>query len=342
MSIERELFEQIRLKDDNHLFHREGQTLEFKEQFNWAGIAEYLPDFAAFANNKGGMIVFGVTDVPRILSGLNAKAHNAFSKIDPEKISGYIIDCFSGHIEWDYCLIQSDKKYFSCFKVFPAKVKPIITKKDAGKETILKNGEIYFRYGGRTQKINFPELEEIINQRIRKNNLDWIEKVSTIAISGPENSAVLDMKNRNLSFSKSEKIFVDANLIDEVNLIQEGNFSEVDGEKTLKLIGSVKSVDTVEVVKEVVRDRLSDYPLSAMQLAKEIAKKNNKCSTNKVWKIIHNEGLKRNSKYSMFNFRKASDLKRYEETGKVRSGTPSIYKKTAIDHIINIFENTDL
>ena len=54
--------ELLRTKADGRLFHREGQELEFKEQFNLAGLAEYFRDFAAFANNRGGYMVFGVTE----------------------------------------------------------------------------------------------------------------------------------------------------------------------------------------------------------------------------------------------------------------------------------------
>ena len=337
--IEERLLEAIRLKDDGHLYHREGQTLEFKEQFNWSGIADYLRDFAAFSNNKGGILVFGVTDVPRDLSGLSENAISAFKKIDPEKISGYLLEYFSGHIEWDHCLIQVEGKCFSCFEIQTASVKPIIAKKDAGKNTVLKNGEIYFRYGGRTQKINYPELEEIINSRIRKNNTDWIDRVSEIGQSGPENTAVLDIPNRNLTLPNSNQVFIDSKLMDEVNLIQEGKFTEVDGEKTLKLIGTVTPVDTVEVVREVVEDKLSKYTLGAMQLAAKIRQKCPTCTTNKIWKIIAAEGLKENPKYSTYHFRKASDRERYESTRRVKINTASIYTPEAIDHIINLYNN---
>lgn len=341
MSLEEKLLEQIRLKDDGHLFHREGQTLEFKEQFNWAGVADYYRDFAAFSNNKGGMIVFGVSDVPRELVGLSREAIDAFKKIDPEKISGHLLENFSGHIEWEHCLIEHRKKLFACFAIQCATVKPIIAKKDAGRGTVLKNGEIYFRYGGRTQKINYPELEAIINSRIRRNNLDWIEKVSQIGSSGPENTAVLDIAKRKLSFGETKEIYVDAKLIQDVNLVKEGQFSETEGGKTLKLTGSVTPVDTIEVVKEVIEDKLAKYTLSAEQLALRIKQKQHDCSKNKVWKIIAEEGIKFNAEYSCFNFRKASDLERYDLTGRVRKGTPSIYSESAIDHIVNIFQNSD-
>src|SRR5262245_51164384 len=55
-----------------YLRHREGQELEFKEQFNLAGLADYFRDFAAFANNRGGYLIFGVQDSPRIPIGLSA------------------------------------------------------------------------------------------------------------------------------------------------------------------------------------------------------------------------------------------------------------------------------
>ena len=43
----------LRTRDDGTLVHSESMTLEFKESFNYAGLADYYRDFAAFANNKG-------------------------------------------------------------------------------------------------------------------------------------------------------------------------------------------------------------------------------------------------------------------------------------------------
>ena len=38
--------ELLELRPDGNLYHRESQTLEFKESFNFAGLAEYFRDFA--------------------------------------------------------------------------------------------------------------------------------------------------------------------------------------------------------------------------------------------------------------------------------------------------------
>ena len=59
--------------DPNHpgrLASRENSRLEYKQSFNWSGRAGYAKTMAAFANNAGGFIVFGVKDSPHDLVGL--------------------------------------------------------------------------------------------------------------------------------------------------------------------------------------------------------------------------------------------------------------------------------
>jgi len=46
---------------------------EFKISFNWNSRDKYAKSMAAFANNKGGYIVFGVKDKPLDLVGLQSK-----------------------------------------------------------------------------------------------------------------------------------------------------------------------------------------------------------------------------------------------------------------------------
>ena len=137
-----EIKELLRLRSDGNLRHRESQTLEFKESFNFAGLSEYFRDFAAFANNKGGWLIFGVKDRPkRELIGLSDKSVEQFDKIDPEKISGFLLNLFSGDIVWEHDIVEINSMNFGVFFIAEAKVKPIICKKDEGE---IRNGEIYF------------------------------------------------------------------------------------------------------------------------------------------------------------------------------------------------------
>lgn len=114
----------LSLRADGNLYHRESQTLEFKEAFNFAGLAEYFRDFSAFANNKGGWLIFGVKDKPkRELIGLSAKSYDQIDKLDPEKISGFLLDIFAGNIQWEHEVFSIGGKKFGVFYIARSKDK---------------------------------------------------------------------------------------------------------------------------------------------------------------------------------------------------------------------------
>ena len=130
---EKEITELLRTSPAGGLFHRENQELEFKEQFNLAGLADYFKDFAAFANNKGGCLIFGISDSPRQLTGLLKSAIEQFEKIDPEKITGFLLDIFSGNISWEAAMITHKGMTFGVFKISQAITKPMSLKRMRGK-----------------------------------------------------------------------------------------------------------------------------------------------------------------------------------------------------------------
>jgi len=61
---------QFRSSASNQLKSRESGWLEFKESFNWNAKSKYAKSIAAFANRKGGYLVYGVRNSPRELIGL--------------------------------------------------------------------------------------------------------------------------------------------------------------------------------------------------------------------------------------------------------------------------------
>ena len=201
----------LRIKD-KYLYHREGQELEFKEQFNLAGLADYFRDFAAFANNRGGYLIFGVKDSPRIPVGLSNSSFNQFDKVDPQKITGFLLEIFSSDIRWEQATIKIKGKNFGVWRVYPAYTKPVIAKKDEGKDQIIKNGEIYYRYAGRTQKIQFAELENIINHRVEQNNNQWLDLMKKIGHAGPQNAAILDTEKSLIEKDESRILVLDEDL----------------------------------------------------------------------------------------------------------------------------------
>lgn len=330
----------LKIKDDGILHHRESQSLEFKESFSLSALSDYFRDFAAFANNQGGYLIFGIVDRPRReLKGLSKKSYDQFDKLDPELITGDLLDIFSCAIHWEHDVIEIEDMKFGYFYIYEALLKPIICKKDAGKNQDIKNGEIYYRYGGRTQKIQYGELEYIINKRIEQNNNQWIDLVNKIGKSKPENVAILDTEKGIIAKEKSQILVVDEELVKEFQWIKEGEFSETKGEKTLKLVGKVQPIDQIEVIKKVKANKLKDYPLGAHDLAAEIKKKNSKIKRSQVWTAIKNTNLKNNKQYSDYVFKKLSQEKDFEENGILAKCTSSIYKYEAVEYLLEYIQD---
>lgn len=333
--------ELLRVKPDGRLFHREGQELEFKEQFNFAGLAEYLRDFAGFANNRGGYLIFGVTDSPRLPTGLSDSARDQFEKIDPQKISGFLLDYFSPSIDWEQASFEVDGAVFGVFRVHSARQKPVVAKQDAGRDQEIRNGEIYYRYGGRTQRIQFAELESIIDHRIERNNQDWLDLVQKIGAAGPSNAAILDTERSLIHKHDAQVLVVDDELASKLRFIKEGHFEERFGAPTLKLVGDVHPIDTVEVVKRVRENLIREYPLSAMELAQAVREKYPEAKQNKIWAAIRENDLKNNPDYSVYNFRNKKQEDDYKANGQLPSAVPSIYNHRAVDFIVQVLKQSD-
>jgi len=313
--------------------------LEFKEQFNFAGLADYFRDFAAFSNNKGGYLIFGVTDTPRRLSGLSERSIEQFEKIDPEKITGFLLEIFSSEISWEQISITYKDMTFGIFKIYQSCTKPIIAKKDEGKDQIIKNGEIYYRYGGRTQKIQYSELESIINQRIERNNTQWLDLMSKIGKAGPSNAAILDTEKSIIEKDESKILVLDEDLAKKLKFIKEGEFVEKKGATTLKLVGDVVPIDKIEVIKRIKETLIKDYPLTAMELNEEIKKRVPTCKQSDIYKVIDENGIRENTEYCALNFRSKKHEEKYITTGTIPSGTPFIYKNKTVELVSKILLN---
>lgn len=54
----------MQVNESGFIRRRESSTLEFKANFNRAQLPSYAKTMAAFANNRGGIIAFGITDNP--------------------------------------------------------------------------------------------------------------------------------------------------------------------------------------------------------------------------------------------------------------------------------------
>jgi len=264
----------------NRITSRENSWLEFKESFNWASKSEYVKTMAAFANNKGGFIIFGVKDQPKEIVGL---INDNFDKLDEARISGYVNECFSPEIKYEKFIKQIHGKNVGILFIPEAKHKPIICSKNGG--AVIKEAEIYYRYHGSSEKIKYSELKLMLDQILEEERKNWREHFEKISKIGPSNAAILDLYKGEID-GNSGTLIMDEKLIPKLKFIKDGVFRE-GGKPVLKLIGDVKpvSVTPIDITKVKITDdpeasalRITDeflenYPLNSKSMREGLHKK---------------------------------------------------------------------
>lgn len=242
--------------DSMRIINREGMTIEFKESFNFGSMAQYLKTMASFANHKGGYIIFGVGDKPRRLLGLKEKHLEQFEDFKVEVFTQTIMDYFSPAILWDHCTFEYKGLSFGVIYTYEAKRKPCICKKSydaSNKKYSLKEGDIYFRYSGKSERIKYNELEDILSKERLLEEERWLHFLKNAAKVGIDNVGLLDINEGVLSGTRGS-ILIQEDLLNKISFIKEGEFVEKKGKPTLRLIGDIERVDTGKlIVKETTR-----------------------------------------------------------------------------------------
>lgn len=235
---EKDLLQLIEVDDKTRLKHRENTKLEFKTNFNKGDFALYGKTLSAFANNQGGVIIFGVKDNPREAIGMS---NDNFANFDNKDLANFLNEYFSPTIDFNTQSFILDNKNFGAIWVSESNDKPIMCVKNGGKKQEIQEGEIYYRYSGRTQKIKYPELKKILDDNLELERQKWKEHIENIAKIGPKNVKMLDLFRGEIDNGNGKKIVIDKDLLKNLKLVEEGKFVEKDGAPTLKLIGSVEN-----------------------------------------------------------------------------------------------------
>jgi len=251
----------LELNHFGYIKQRESFDLEFKENFHLGDkLLEYLKTLVGMANNKGGEIVFGIKDKPRIPIGMT---NDKFISIDPNKINQKLMTHFSHEVEWDMNIINLGEKVFGILSVKESSRKPIICKTTVNK--ILREGAIYYRYRGETKEINYSELSYILEKEKEKEKLLWIKHIERIGKVGPQNIHILDTYNGDIEVG-TQKVLLDSKLLDKLKFVKEGQFVEKDGAPTLTLTGEIAGV--IDTDNLPAPDKL--YPFRATEIQKRL------------------------------------------------------------------------
>jgi len=245
--IEQNLRDTLRLKTgtSDTLNNRENSHLEFKRSFSLGSRGKYTRSMAAFANNDGGYIVFGVENNPHVMVSINEQR---FNSVDPVEITQFLNTNLSPEILWEMGIIDVFGFRLGYIFTFEATEKPVVTTKNSGSD--LKEGDIYYRYRGQSRTIKYPELRSIIDERLQRERRAWIQHVKRITEAGSTNIAVIDTIQGKV-FGGGPPFLIDEKLLDKLRFIREGAFSETDGPPTLKLVGELRTLSGVKTERLV-------------------------------------------------------------------------------------------
>lgn len=245
----------------------EGVIKEFKESFTWGSIGLYARTMAAFANARGGYLIFGVTDKPRVAVGLTESSRDSFDELDRAKLTNGLNELFSPEIHWDSLLHSVGDVTLGLIYVFESDNKPVIARKASQAQNAkLLEGDILYRYNSRTERAKFPELKRIIDDAKTREQRSMMRHIEELVKAGASNAAVLDFRASTLQGPTGERVLVSQELLDKISFIREGEFNEVVGAPTLRLVGDVVPTNTINLGTERVvmhaittEDVISDF-----------------------------------------------------------------------------------
>lgn len=249
---------ELTLTAKGNVHQRESTKLEFKREFIWEKcfFQKCLRSIAGFANNQGGMLVFGVKNKPHEVLGIKAEFEEAHQ--DKKRLNERISDFFAPEIIWETEIRPLGNHQIGIIHVKEATKKPIICKK-VGEPDILRESAIYYRYQAETKEIQYSDLYLMIEKEKEKERKLWFNLFEKTAKIGVENIGLLNLTDGIVS-GKNGSFLIDETLLPKIQFIQEGNFSEREGKPTLKLVGTVEALSSiVEVERQVLvsnKDRM--------------------------------------------------------------------------------------
>lgn len=269
---------------------RERNDLEYKETFGLNCWAAYAKTMAAFSNNCGGYIIFGVKDNPREIVGVNS----GFSNFKQEKFTESLNSLFSPEIIWETGAVEFDSFSIGYIYTYESEAKPVIALKSESSEKI-NSGDVYYRYRARSEKIKYPEMHKIIEDRAKRERNQILKLMETIRKSDTTNLGIVNYNNGRFSTPYGADITIDRKLIMQVlrkaKYIKKGSFDETTGTPVLKVSGNIDLAEEIPV-PDIIPD--VQYPYIQKQLADKLS-----ITTHQLYALIWYYKMKGTKKYHM-------------------------------------------
>ncbi|MDJ1466967.1 AlbA family DNA-binding domain-containing protein [Xanthocytophaga flava] len=224
----------------------EDNQIEFKKSLQTSSQIinkDYLKTISGFANNIGGVLIFGIDPDNKELVGIKDEYEN----LDNRYVSVPVRDSLDGQVDFLFFTQRYIGKLIGFLLVQEASSKPIIFKVNAGTSNM---GEIYFRYSAVTGRIGAGELRKILLTEITNKITKTIETFQKIVELGNENIAILNTRTGEIQSSEDNlKLYLSEGILHKLNLIKEGKLVDDEGAPAYIIKGQIE-VDQEKTIKE--------------------------------------------------------------------------------------------
>ncbi|OJV14275.1 MAG: hypothetical protein BGO21_16140 [Dyadobacter sp. 50-39] len=242
----------------------ESDQIEFKQSLQTHSQTidkQYMKPISAFANNRGGVLIFGVSP-EKELKGIKDSQEN----LDNSWFSSAVRQNLDGAVDFTFFTHRYLGAVIGFLIIEEAKTKPIIVKSDAGE---IKVGDIYFRYPAQSAKINAGDLRHLIMEEITMKTQRLLSTFQAIVSIGEENISLINTNTGEIqSTGQNVKLFLDESILGKLNLIRRGEFVSEDGAPAYIVKGEIE-VNTPSYVEKQVPVHISDLEVIRAYLMEE-------------------------------------------------------------------------
>lgn len=237
-------------REDGHWYLLNGETTqqECKQSFDPKNMNPIIRAIAALTNNKGGFIFLGVEDGECRVVGL---PDDTFQTTDIVYISQKIKTLLTPTPDFIKKVIEVGGFAVGVIYVEKYSEPPVIVSRDGAG---LESGTILFRSPGQSAKISVGDLLILLRERDQASQSRLLQSAQRIAEIGLDKSLILDTGAGTLETGDT-RITIDRGLADQLEFIREGDFEEVEGAPTLRLMGDVRAVGAEGGVQERIEGR---------------------------------------------------------------------------------------
>lgn len=303
---------------DDYLAITETSQIECKQSFNKYFFNNFLKAIAAFSNNQGGYILFGVENSNWKIHGINRAD---FETYDRAELSQKLREIFSAEIRIEMKTHECGLKCIGVLYIYKSMTRPVMLTSNRNEVAI---GQIYYRYDASNHLIGPSELEQIIRERVAEQSQSVLGKhFKNIMANGIDNSAVLNLTTGEVD-GKGGNFFIDKGTLSKVKFVKEGEFVEQSGEPAITIVGQVK---------ETLISKLDKYPFSCRQVWETVKEVFPAIKQQQFYGLIKDYRIKEKPEYAGYSFRTKAKEDEYIKTGIAPSGATSIYNQSAIDFL---------